>query len=463
MKHRLLSVMLVMALGLSLLSVNALALEFPDLDVLEDVVEAVEEAEEEPAVVIEEIAPVLESGGDVAINEENFPDDIFRAYVQEEFDYNKDWVLTESEITRATNMWCDNMGISSLEGIEFFSELQYLDCGFNTISNIDISANLKLEHLDVAYNKLSSLDVSNNIELVYLYCHGNSLSSLDVSENIELEWLGCTGNELLELDLSNNPKLIDLQCNINKLTELDVSNNPELTHLACSGNYISELNLSNNRELKELDCASNALVELDLSSNKSLEKLYVENTKEFPYHAARNQIKKLSLPHNSQLKHLNCEDIGLIELDVNNCALLEFINCSSNELRAMDLHYNEQLSTLYCCDNNFNVLDISNNPYLIEWVMSGKRMEKYGEIAYGDADIFWEVEWWNSYLTFDSTVTLIDGIPDAVELTVLMKHIVGEEELASVLAYDYNGDGVVDILDVIRAVRYLSGEEVELN
>ena len=56
-----------------------------------------------------------------------------------------------------------------------------------------------------------------------------------------------------------------------------------------------------------------------------------------------------------------------------------------------------------------------------------------------------------------------DDIPKTVDLIALMKHIVGVKLLENPQDYDYNNDGVVDILDVIRAVRYLAGEDVELN
>lgn len=389
MKHRLLSVMLVMALGLSLLSVNALALELPDLDVLEDVVATVEEAGEEPAVVIEETAPVLDNDGNVAINEENFPDDIFRAYVQEEFDYNKDWVLTESEITCAISISCENMEISSLKGIEWFSNLVSLFCRDNNLAYLDISNNLELRYLGCDNNNLGGLDVSNNLKLSNLYCAGNNLSDLDVSDNIELEQLVCGSNELVSLNVCNNLKLTDLECSHNNLSSLDVSNNAMLEQLYCAHNNLDGLNVNDNTLLAKFVCVDNNLKYLDISRNSRL----------------------------------------------------EILQCNGNDLRE---------------------LNISNNPLLIDWVINGVMLNDYGYISYGVYnDVL--IGYFEERLSIDSTVTLIDGIPDAAELTALMKHIVGEEELAGAMAYDYNDDGVVDILDVIRAVRYLSGEEVELN
>lgn len=56
-----------------------------------------------------------------------------------------------------------------------------------------------------------------------------------------------------------------------------------------------------------------------------------------------------------------------------------------------------------------------------------------------------------------------EEVPKTVDLIALMKHIVGVKELENPSDYDYNGDGAINILDVIRAVRYLAGEKVTLN
>ena len=43
----------------------------------------------------------LEAAGDVAINATNFPDEIFRQYVKDNFDTNKDGKLDSKEIANA--------------------------------------------------------------------------------------------------------------------------------------------------------------------------------------------------------------------------------------------------------------------------------------------------------------------------------------------------------------------------
>ncbi len=74
---------------------------------------------------------------DIAINETNFPDENFRRYVSEEIDANGNNVLSESEILSTTEMnisrkWSYGDDIENLKGIEFFTELERLDCSVSS-------------------------------------------------------------------------------------------------------------------------------------------------------------------------------------------------------------------------------------------------------------------------------------------------------------------------------------------
>lgn len=370
-------------------------------------------------------------GGGVPINETNFPDDIFRAYVQEEVDDDGDWMLSEDELDDIMAIRCPDMGITSLKGIEYFTELLSVNCSGNKLTELDVSNSPNLDFLYCDNNMLDSLDISNCFELVYLHCYNNCLESLDVSNRPELERVWCTDNNLVSLNVSNNPSLQSINCTSNNLASLDVSSVPNLRALLCDYNNLMSLDVSNNPELFNLDCDNNNLETLDISNNPNL-------------------------------KLLECQSNQLEELDISNCVLLESLSCSSNQLEELDISCNTVLSLLYCESNNLTVLDISNNPYLVDWVLNGGRLEReyYGIVAYGK----WVEEFESivAYLSFDSSVTLIDGIPDAVELVTLMKYVVGAHDLARDSAYDYNGDGSVDILDIVRVIRYLAGDDVEL-
>lgn len=147
----------------------------------------------------------------VEINEYNFPAKGFRDYVKR-FDTTPDNKLSQTELDGVREISIPNQLLPSLKGIEYFKNLETLDC---------------------SYDSLPSLDVSHNTKLKYLQCGSNYLTSLDLSNNINLNSLDCTNNNLKSLVLSNSTNLDYLNCNDNQLTSLDVSKSTHLTRLYC--------------------------------------------------------------------------------------------------------------------------------------------------------------------------------------------------------------------------------------
>ena len=180
----------------------------------------------------------------VAINESNFPDEAFRNYVKGTFDLDIDFALSGAEIAAAKEIHVKEFGIKSLKGVEYFTELTKLDCGYNELTSFDVSANTKLEWLTCSGYTLTSLDVTHNPELTHLYCDRNPIGELDLRNNKKLTHLLCDSNQLKELDVSNNPALVRLQCTRNELTELDVSANHALEQLTCFYNPIEKIDIS---------------------------------------------------------------------------------------------------------------------------------------------------------------------------------------------------------------------------
>ena len=153
-------------------------------------------------------------------------------------------MLNDEEIAAITEIDVSMMGITSLQGIEFFPELTVLFCLDNELTKLDLSHNPKLEMLDCSFNSLTSLDVTHNPALTSIDCSENAITDLDTSANPLLEGLFCYGNEIFMLRLYGNPALQVLDCSTNRLTALDLSGNPGLVMLECYGNSIAELDLT---------------------------------------------------------------------------------------------------------------------------------------------------------------------------------------------------------------------------
>ena len=173
-------------------------------------------------------APVVIPQGGVPIDEAHFPDANFRKYIAIHFDHDNDGVLNEKEISSVETIDVASAHISSLKGIEHFTNLKSLVCFANKLAELDVSHCTKLEMLDCDDNRLTSLDLSHCTALKMLHCYGNELTSLDVSHCPALKKLWCSDNELTSLDISHCPALEVLGCDYNELTSLDISHCPRL-------------------------------------------------------------------------------------------------------------------------------------------------------------------------------------------------------------------------------------------
>jgi len=183
----------------------------------------------------------------------NIPDANFKTYLVEGpagLNTNGDDEIQESEAAAYEgHIWCQGLNIADLTGIEAFTSITHLYCGYNQLTTLDLSGNTALKQLICPENQISSLDVSQNSSLVALSCHDNDLTSLDVSQNTELYNLACWGNQLTSLDVSQNGDLLELQCWSNQITSLDVSQNTGLGYVQCQDNQLTDLNVANGNNL----------------------------------------------------------------------------------------------------------------------------------------------------------------------------------------------------------------------
>lgn len=199
----------------------------------------------------------------VRIDQEFFSDAAFRQYVKDCLDLDHNDVLSREEIEAADTIVLSqyfidypDMKVSSLKGIEYLTELRYLDCSENSIAAADFSKNTKLENLICSGNELKELDLSHNVSLVKLNCSGNLLDRLDVS--------GCSD-------------LTELNCGNNQLKVLDVTSNIMLRYLYCQNNQLKSLNILKCRIIYTVDCRINNFTELAVYGLNSLTALAIDN------------------------------------------------------------------------------------------------------------------------------------------------------------------------------------------
>ncbi|MEM6721681.1 MAG: HYR domain-containing protein [Bacteroidota bacterium] len=139
-----------------------------------------------------------------------------------------------------------NQLITDLTGIEDFTALETLNANNNSLTTVDLSANVGLRSISIRENTLSSLDVTNNINLESIAIQDNNVASLDLSNNTALTYLGIARNSIATIDLTNNVNLSELFATTNGMTgTIDLSNNPNLTVVGLNGNNLEGLNVKN--------------------------------------------------------------------------------------------------------------------------------------------------------------------------------------------------------------------------
>ena len=340
------------------------------------------------------------------INEETFPDPVFREYVRKIVGSS---VLTEEKARQIEvldvskdnikKVLGDRAPITSLMGIRYLryvkdlncsgqelkktlnleqnSRVEKLDCSGNQLTDLWLRpTGTSLKYLDCGVNQLNALDLSKSSELTELYCRNSKLTALDLSANKklqkivagsnkltaldtrnlpELTYLNLWGNDdLKSIDVSKNPKLEILSASHGKLTSLNVSNNRKLVELYVYNNQLTALDVSSNYLLKKLSCYENQITALDVSNNGALESLSVND----------NPITELNLHPLSNLQQLSCSKMKLTKLDVDRCPKLRRLYCNDNQIETLDLRSNKKLETLYCQNNRLSWLNLSSNTAL---------------------------------------------------------------------------------------------------
>ena len=286
----------------------------------------------------------------VPVDEAHFPDATFRNYLLSDnfiinsHKYIQEYggILADIVVNDIDAISVPNMGISSLEGIQYFSGLKTLDCSKNSLSKLDVSANFKLISLECSNNtSLSVLGLPTTSwflgqpKLKYLRCQYTAITSLDLSAFPDLQTLYCRDCKLQILTLPATSKLGTVYCINNELTTLDASQNTGLTGLYCSYNKLTTLKLptSSNSILKSLDCSNNQLETLNLSNFTGITTLDCSN----------NKITSLDVS-NKNLTSLACSNNRITELSLKNSTNLTRLECYKNKLTSLDLLFNTKLT-----------------------------------------------------------------------------------------------------------------------
>ena len=111
---------------------------------------------------------------DIEINEKNFPDENFRQWILSQ-EYGADGILTAEEIAGVDTLEIFGGDIQNLKGIEYFTEVRYLDCSCNELTTLDVSKNTNLTFLNCGKNKIKGKEMDALVESLQVVNNGRML------------------------------------------------------------------------------------------------------------------------------------------------------------------------------------------------------------------------------------------------------------------------------------------------
>ncbi len=188
---------------------------------------------------------------------------------------------------------CGYKNLTSLKGVEQFTNLERLNCQDNVLDEIDVSMMPSLKVLDCHSNPLTgTIKFHENLEELECWLSqidGNRIlipqnSSLKVFKidslqtpdlsflyGLSLETLDCPYIDFGSLDFTYWPTLHDLRCDSCNLNDLNVAGLDQLEILRANDNSLTSLDLSGLTALNELYVNENGMPELILPSGVTLD------------------------------------------------------------------------------------------------------------------------------------------------------------------------------------------------
>ncbi|TRX20883.1 DUF7619 domain-containing protein [Flavobacterium franklandianum] len=289
--------------------------------------------------------------------------------------------LNIDNLTKITDLNCNNNIINTLS-LTSAVNLENLYCQSNKLTLLNVTNLTNLVTLDCSYNQLTMLNLTNVTNLQSLICNSNSISTLNLKDLISLLTLECSRNMLTSLDLSTISNITSLNCNYNRLSTLDVSTLLDITSLDCTNNQLISLKVDGLTRLSSLNCNYNLLTALNVNTLSAITFLYCNN----------NNLQSIQIKGLMSLKVLDVSKNQISTLDINGLTTLQYLYCNNNKLVTLDATNQIALQFLFVYDNLLNSLFIKNSSSESSLIFSGNPNLNYicadeSEIAFVQEEI----------------------------------------------------------------------------
>ncbi|MGC6428925.1 MAG: T9SS type A sorting domain-containing protein [Flavobacteriales bacterium] len=256
--------------------------------------------------------------------------------------------------------WFSN--ITSLIGIEDFTQLTSLKCKYNQITSLNLSNNSLLTFVDCSNNQINyiAFDNNNNV-LEELNCSRNNLSNLNIYQNFNttpnysLKHLNIEDNLFENININSYVALETLLLGKNKLKNIDLSANINLKQF--SSNDVFTGDFPNDYY--------NQLNSISFFNNTNIETITITNGGYLP---DSNKVYEILLPYEAEnLTSINLSN-NLIEcLDVSMFPNLQTVSLENNQLSQLNLQNGNQYLFPTINNNNLSCVEVTNLGIANNW------------------------------------------------------------------------------------------------
>jgi len=275
-------------------------------------------------------------------------------------DNNADGEIQASEALLITGLSIKNSNISSVEGLQAFTNLEGLDCNQNNLSSLDVTTLTNLSSLNCDHNILTNL-TGLSATLFYVDCSYNQLTSLNINTLTNLYSIDCRNNLLQELIIPDTTHYPFIYASYNQLTAIDLSHLKKIHWLQLDHNNLTSIDFNNPNQFvsaddAHIDVSYNPLVHFDYSRLRTsiftqADQLIITNTLLTEITLQRASFKYFYIHHNPNLVYFSVRGYDNFD-DYDQC-----FDCG------IILGPNPQLQTVCVNDGPYDYLQIMiNNP-----------------------------------------------------------------------------------------------------
>ncbi len=285
-------------------------------------------------------------------------------------DANGDGEIQLTEAQAITKLYLGPANVTSLSGVQSFSNLTYFGYAGSGVTSLDLSTMASLTEVYLADTpNLHTVNLSGLVSLETFMAFQGGMTNLDLTGLANLKHLDVRETQLTTLDATPCTALIDIRSGTATLTTLNLSG---LTNLVTIDNddstSIQSINVSGCTALKTMKLERNSMPSLDVSGLPALESIILTSIL-----TISDPMPPISLNASgcTALKEIDSMWGSLGTVNLSGCSALESFIASQNKLTSVDFTGCTALKTLDLSDNQLADVDVSPCHNLINLSLGG--------------------------------------------------------------------------------------------